>query len=247
VETPEVTLSLGAAGEWARPGRPLPVAVRLQVAPGWYVYWRQPGEAGLPTLVEWALPPGWRAAPLRWPVPERYEVMGMVSHALRGDVVLLGAITPPADARGPQTLRATVRYGVCRDVCIPGSAELALTLPVRDAEPAPTAAWRALAAAAGPTLARPPEGLAVVALVDGARACLRVRGPAERLAPLRADSVLFFPDGSDALPGAVALAPAAGDGALTFALPAAPPTGTRLRGVLGGIEVDAGVVEGSCR
>ena len=68
VRSPEVTASLVAGGAWLRPGAPLPVAVRLQVAPGWYVYWRQPGEAGLPTTVEWRLPRGFAAAPLAFPV-----------------------------------------------------------------------------------------------------------------------------------------------------------------------------------
>jgi len=55
----------------ARPGSTMTAAIRIQVADGWHIYWRNPGdEVGLKTRVEWTLPPGITAGPIQWPAPE---------------------------------------------------------------------------------------------------------------------------------------------------------------------------------
>ena len=249
--TPQVTASLVAGGEWMTPGWVLPVAVRLQVASGWYVYWHQPGEAGLPTTVTWSLPTGVRAWPMTFPVPERYEVAGLVTHVLRGDVVLVGQLAAQPESRGRQTVRATVRYGVCRDVCIPQQVELSLTLPVRDPPALTDSATRAFFVRAARRTAAPPRaGLRLLARHDGERTCVAISGTAWALEPLRADSLLFFPDSATPTPGAVAARPEARDGGFVLRFPpAAPPP--RLTGLLvapgaGSATVDVAVERGRC-
>ena len=249
--TPQVTASLVAGGEWLTPGYPLPVAVRLQVAPGWYVYWHQPGEAGLPTTVSWSVPASVRASPVIFPVPERHEVAGLVTHVLRGDVVLAGRLVAAPGARGRQRVRATVRYGVCRDVCIPQQVELSLALPVRDRPAFADSATRALLRQADRRAAAPPRaGLRLLARHDGDRTCLAVSGTAWALEPLRADSLLFFPDSAAPTPGAVALRPERRDVGFLLRFPSAPRP-PRLTGVLaahgaGSATVDVEVERGEC-
>ena len=53
------------------PGQPLTVALRLKHDPHWHTYWQVPGDSGLPTTIKWALPEGWSAGPIQWPVPQR--------------------------------------------------------------------------------------------------------------------------------------------------------------------------------
>ena len=43
------------------PGKTLWVALRLEIAPGWHAYWRNPGDSGLPPEISWKLPPGFSA------------------------------------------------------------------------------------------------------------------------------------------------------------------------------------------
>lgn len=55
-----------------RPGSVMTAAIRIRLADGWHIYWRNPGdEVGLKTRVEWALPPGITAGPIQWPAPEK--------------------------------------------------------------------------------------------------------------------------------------------------------------------------------
>jgi len=53
----------------AEPGGVLRLGVQLQMARGWCVSWKNPGEAGLASEVVWDAP---RASvePLRWPAPD---------------------------------------------------------------------------------------------------------------------------------------------------------------------------------
>ena len=53
------------------PGRALQVALRIRHDPHWHTYWRQPGDSGLPTRIDWTLPAGWQAGEIRWPAPSR--------------------------------------------------------------------------------------------------------------------------------------------------------------------------------
>jgi len=41
------------------PGKPFEAGVLLEMAEGWHVYWENPGDAGIPTRVDWELPEGW--------------------------------------------------------------------------------------------------------------------------------------------------------------------------------------------
>lgn len=139
------------------PGQPFTVALRLKMDEHWHTYWKNPGDSGLATAIEWELPPGYQAGPIQWPRPERIEVEGLVSYAYDGEIYLLTEITPSVEASGQATLKAKATWLECDTTCIPGQASLSLTLPVGEATPGPAAeaikATRAkLPAAAPPSL-----------------------------------------------------------------------------------------------
>lgn len=71
---PEDLVKPGLVAETASiaPGATLWVDLRLEVKPGWHVYWRNPGDSGLPTTIDWRLPPGFSAGQILWPVPEHF-------------------------------------------------------------------------------------------------------------------------------------------------------------------------------
>lgn len=146
VAKPHVTISLVPEFTAIVAGMPQRLALRFQVEPGWHIYWRNPGEGGVATTAVWTLPPGFTADSLDYPTPARLDVAGVVTHTLEGDAVFLTTIHPPAQGRltaQDTRLTASVRYGVCKDVCYPGRATLAITLPVMT-DAGPNAGWRIL-------------------------------------------------------------------------------------------------------
>ncbi len=136
--------SLVAADTAVQPGHPLTVALRMVHDAHWHTYWLNPGT-GLPTSLDWKLPPGWKAGDIQWPAPHTLtdHTGAVVGNGYDGELFLPVTLTPPADlAPGTTvTLAANAQWLVCSDVCIPGDADVSLTLPVSAAAPAPDATW----------------------------------------------------------------------------------------------------------
>jgi len=128
------------------PGQPAIVGLRIKHDPQWHTYWINPGDSGMPTTIQWKLPPGTKAGPIQWPAPKRIPLPPMMNHGYEGEIVLPVEITLPADwpAGQPARLAARAEWLICKDVCIPGGADLALDMPVLAANSAPDPKWKAL-------------------------------------------------------------------------------------------------------
>ena len=55
------------------------LAIHMRTKPGWHGYWLNPGDAGKPMDVQWHLPAGYSVGPLRYPVPTRLTVAGLMN------------------------------------------------------------------------------------------------------------------------------------------------------------------------
>ncbi len=113
----------------ARQGETVIAAIELQTPPKTHVYWRNPGEAGLPTQIEWIWPKEIEAGKLRWPVPQKFDEAGLVTYGYTGNVLLLMPLKVAQDAKsGVVHLKANVSWLECEEACVPGRANLAATL-----------------------------------------------------------------------------------------------------------------------
>ena len=74
VKPEHVEAELVADKAAARPGAPTLVGLKLRMEPQWHTYWKNPGDSGLPTRVQWVLPAGWKAGELQWPYPQPIPV-----------------------------------------------------------------------------------------------------------------------------------------------------------------------------
>jgi DsbC/DsbD-like thiol-disulfide interchange protein len=136
-------VTLGAETRAIVPGQTLELGLREEIQSGWHTYWLNPGDSGLPTTIDWHLPPGFAAGPIAWPTPERLRAGSLVSYVYSGDVVLPVSIAVPADlAPGTSiTLTGRANWLVCAEICVPEAADLALTLPVTAGSAAPDPEW----------------------------------------------------------------------------------------------------------
>lgn len=142
-----VNASLIAGSANPAPDAPVWVGLKMHHDPGWHTYWKNPGDAGMPTRIDWTLPAGWTASGINWPAPERLPLGQLASYGYEGDIVLPVKLIPPSgwDAKSPAHVAARANWLVCKDVCIPEGANLALDLPARDSAPDRTLfeQWRA--------------------------------------------------------------------------------------------------------
>jgi thiol:disulfide interchange protein DsbD len=106
--------------------KPFNVGVRFVLEGDWYLYWKNPGDSGLPIDVKWDLPKSWRASELRYPVPTKFAYDNLVSYGYKKQVVLLATISP-----GPEpldVLKARLDWLVCKESCVRGKAEVAISI-----------------------------------------------------------------------------------------------------------------------
>lgn len=142
----QVKASLVAPETSIQPGRPFTVALRMEHEPHWHSYWLNAGT-GYPTRLKWELPAGWTAGEIQWPTPILIkDSHGTVTgHGYDGVLYLQVPVTPAADAKPGQsiTLKAAASWLMCADICIPGSQDVSLTLPVSTDAPRQNAAVQA--------------------------------------------------------------------------------------------------------
>ncbi len=180
------------------PGKTLWLDLRLDIAPGWHTYWRNPGDSGLPTEIAWKLPPGFSAGEIAWPVPVRFVEGGIGNYGYSGSTDLLVPITVPAsvESDGPLRLEADASWLVCSDICIPGEAKLAVELPVATSAPAASQSVAALFDAAR---ARLPQPAAFKTQFAVSPKELRLSLPAGAVAGVDRPDVSFFPYGASVI------------------------------------------------
>ena len=114
------------------PGQRFYVAVRLTIANGWHIYWKNPGGPGLPTQIQLDLPAGFVSEPTQYPVPSKFTTPPDIqSYGYENQAVFVVPVTPPDTLVGSSvTIRARANWLECKDLCAPGEARLQLRLPV---------------------------------------------------------------------------------------------------------------------
>jgi thiol:disulfide interchange protein DsbD len=239
VRADHVEVELVAVTDAVVAGQPLRVGLRIKHDPHWHTYWRVPGDSGLPTQIAWTLPSGWSAGPIDWPVPKRLPIGPLMNFGYEDEVLLLVQLTPPPGAlSGARVdLAARADWLVCKDVCIPGSADLKLALPLAaQARPGPHAALFERMAARVPGALRA-ENVSAVIEADRIRLAFTAT-PAPR-------QVEFFPIEEARIEAAAPQVLQAEGGASALLLRAAQPVSPQFRALKGVLVVDGGPGEGA--
>lgn len=130
-------------------GAPLVAAVEIELADGWKTYWRFPGDAGgVPPNFDWTGSGNSKPSVL-YPAPRRMTDRSGDTVGYKG-TVLLPVTLAVADGSKPVALRLKLEYGICKEICVPAEASLALDVPAGFAAPVPAALAGALARVPGP-------------------------------------------------------------------------------------------------
>jgi thiol:disulfide interchange protein DsbD len=107
------------------PGQTFWIGLRMVMDEGWHTYWRNSGDSGLPTYIQWDLPEGFGAGDIQWPIPKRFDYSeGLAGYGYDGEVILLTELWPPDELPMGEDfqINAQVRWLSCKEICVPGSA-----------------------------------------------------------------------------------------------------------------------------
>lgn len=133
VQRPHIEVELISEVAQVQPGEPFRVGLRMLPDVHWHTYWKNPGDSGLSTEMAWTLPEGASASPIQWPYPERVPMGHLVNYGYGGEHLLPVTVNPPEDLAPGEEFPIVVaaEWLVCEEICIPGDAELSMSLPVR--------------------------------------------------------------------------------------------------------------------
>ena len=136
VKQPHVRVSLVSERPYLVAGQSARFALKLVPDDGWHTYWKNPGDTGIASQLSWQLPADFRAGDLEWPVPERIDYQGATNFGYHGETWLFNQLAIPPSAKNNDsspteiTLKAQAQWLLCKEICIPGTADLQLRLPV---------------------------------------------------------------------------------------------------------------------
>ncbi|MEG0938041.1 MAG: thioredoxin family protein [Comamonas sp.] len=135
VQTPRVRAEIVAqAPDGIAAGQTFWLGLKLAHEPDWHTYWKNAGDSGLPTELQWQLPAGLSAGAIDWPTPHALRVGPLVNYGYENTVLLPIPVKVASDFKAPESgmmeVRLSASWLICRVECIPESGEFALQIPV---------------------------------------------------------------------------------------------------------------------
>ena len=155
VVTDQVKAELLAwAPDGVEAGKPVWVGLQLTHSPEWHTYWKNSGDSGLPTLLEWTLPAGVTAGEIAWPTPKKIPVGTLANYGYENTMLLPVPLTVAPDFNASQlNIRLNAAWLVCKKECIPQEGEFSLQIPVKSSTGMSSNVFAAAFAASPKTLA----------------------------------------------------------------------------------------------
>ena len=132
VRAQHLTVELLPLHDSIQPGGNALIGLHFTLDKGWHVYWINAGDSGEPPTIKWKLPPGITAGAMQFPAPRRLPLGPLMDFGYEDEVLFPVTLSADSTLKAPSSapLSAHVNWLVCREVCIPGKADLALPLQV---------------------------------------------------------------------------------------------------------------------
>ena len=111
------------------------LGLQVTLQPGWKIYWRSPGDAGLPTQIsiDEAASSEMKLT-MTYPLPERFSLFGLDTYGYGDSVTFPVRLTGHSPGQ-PLELQAYLDALVCSDICVPFNGPLAVRLPAGAVRP----------------------------------------------------------------------------------------------------------------
>ena len=112
------------------------LGLQIDHQPHWHTYWRNPGDSGLATELQWQLPEGLTAGNLIWPAPQKIPVGSMANYGYEGRVLLVtpvqvGSKFKTSAHQSDVTIQLHATWLVCKQECIPQEGDFVVRVPIQ--------------------------------------------------------------------------------------------------------------------
>jgi len=133
----QVTARVITPVESVVPGETLWFGLSLEIADGWNTYWKNAGSTGLPPTLELSDGQTEIQPELLFPAAKTKpfgEDTSLLTYGYMEEVLHPFQVTVPESVSGQWSLTGEARWLVCREICIPESQVVSLSLPVVGSE-----------------------------------------------------------------------------------------------------------------
>jgi thiol:disulfide interchange protein DsbD len=212
------------APEGIQPGKTFWVGLQLSHQPEWHTYWKNSGDSGLPTQMQWTLPAGLSAGEIAWPLPRKIPIGNLANYGYEGTVLLPVPVKVAADFKPPVfgdvEVKLQANWLVCKKECIPEEGAFTVMVPARGSTAMNAAAFDAALKAQPKPL---PANTGVIpdstARIDGDALAVSVQGlPVEA----RGQTLTFLPETAEVIENGAAITQQWKGGEWTARVPLSP-------------------------
>lgn len=126
---PYTSVTITPSGNKVKAGETLTMAITVNMVDHWHIYWSNPGDSGIPVDLEWDTSQNIKVKDIKWPIPDKIKIDFLANYGYYDQVTLLQDITfPESLPEGKIDLKTKVNILVCKEICIPESHEVLLSL-----------------------------------------------------------------------------------------------------------------------
>jgi thiol:disulfide interchange protein len=210
VITPQVKAELVAyVPDGVEPGKKVMVGLQITHKPEWHTYWKNSGDSGQPTDLQWTLPAGVTAGEVQWPTPKKIRIGSLANYGYEGTVLLpvpleVSSLFKPGVLSSDLEVKLKAVWLVCKQECIPEEGEFSLKIPVKGSTALSAAVFNATAAASPVNVPNLDVGKSTARIVAGSSGG-RLEFTVHNLpVGVRGQSLELFPETAEVLHNAAA-------------------------------------------
>ena len=94
------------------------LGVLINLQDDWHIYWRNPGDSGLPTDIELSLPNGITASEIKFPIPKIFASEEIVNYGYGHQVLFLFDVNVPENYSLQEiNISAKINSLICKEMC----------------------------------------------------------------------------------------------------------------------------------
>lgn len=129
-QSKNVEVSIISQKDSVASGQSFYIGLKQKMAPNWHTYWRNPGDVGDATRIEWQAPKGVEFGKIQWASPQKLPYASFINYGYGDEVILPIEVKIAQGLSGPQNIIANINWLECNDVCVPGEAKINFTINV---------------------------------------------------------------------------------------------------------------------
>ena len=98
------------------------IGIKFEIEPGWHIYWKNPGDSGLPAEIQWKNAGSIEFKKLLWPSPQKTPEEPLMTYGYYNEVVLpaIFSVDSAYIKNGPSIFE--IDFLICEKICIPEKA-----------------------------------------------------------------------------------------------------------------------------